>query len=130
MARHKRGQKYTKEEVEKLKQQFIEQFELSRGLLVESANRIGVNHKSIYRWIENDKEFAEKIEEIKKRANEFVEGQLMHLIEEGRASAIFFYLKCKGGYSETNRLEIANKNDIDINAAIEELRQQILKKNV
>lgn len=58
-------------------------------------------------WCENDKPFAESVDEILEARVDFVEGKLLQLITAGDVASIIFFLKTKGkhrGYAE--RFEI------------------------
>lgn len=121
------GKHYTKKDREKLKKQFLENMEESKGMVTTSAERIGVSRETISNWRESDPEFNEAVQAIQDKIKEYVEGRLMTLIENGNTAATMFFLKCRAGYRETNKLEIENKNDIDVNAAIAEIKEQLSK---
>lgn len=121
------GKHYSKKDREKLKKQFLENMEESKGMVTTSAERIGVSRETISNWRESDPEFNEAVQAIQDKIKEYVEGRLMSLIENGNTAATMFFLKCRAGYRETNKLEIENKNDIDVNAAIAEIKEQLSK---
>ena len=115
-----------KERKEK-KQVFLEAYDESKGMLTTSCKRAGISPETVYNWRENDKEFDENVKQIKEKWKEWVEGRLMTLIENGNTAATLFFLKCKGGYRETNRIEVEQVNNIDVQAAIAEIKEQMTK---
>lgn len=113
---------YTKKEREQLKKEFLECMEESMGALATSCRRVGISKESVSNWRHADSDFDEAVKDIYDRSKEFVEGQLMTAIRNGNVASIMFYLKCRAGYSEKKQLEIEQKGDIDIKAAIEEIK--------
>lgn len=118
---------YTAKERKALKAEFLEAMEQSMGMLTTSARRVGISKETVSNWREADTDFDTAIKEIYDRNKEYVEGQLMTAIKNGNVASMMFYLKCKGGYQEKQHLEIEQKGDIDIKAAVQEIKDQILK---
>lgn len=118
---------YTAKERKALKAEFLEAMEESMGMLTTSARRVGISKETVSNWREADPDFDTAIKEIYDRNKEYVEGQLMTAIKNGNVASMMFYLKCKGGYQEKQHLEIEQKGDIDIKAAVQEIKDQILK---
>ena len=118
---------YTKKEKEEKKKLFLEAYEDSKGMTTTSCERAGFSRVTLEKWRKEDPEFDASINGIKAKVQEYVEGQLMTLIRNNVPSAIYFWLKCKGGFRETQKLEVEQVGDIDVKACIEEIRQQITK---
>ena len=49
----------------------------------------------------------------------------MESILRGDRSSIYFWLKTQRGWRETQKIEVENVNDIDVQAAINEIREQM-----
>ena len=120
---------YTEKERKAKKKLFLEAFEDSKGLATTSCERAGISVETLSNWRQEDKEFDAKIKAIKDKTKEYVEGQLMTLIQRGTPSAIYFWLKCQGGYRETQKLEVEQTGDLDITAAINEIRKELADGN-
>lgn len=119
---------YTKKEREEKKKLFLEALEESMGMITSSCERAGLTRDTVIAWRKSDPDFDERINVIKEKQREYVEGQLMSLIRQGTPSAIYFWLKCQAGWHETQRIEVENTNDIDVKAAIEEIRKSMEEK--
>ena len=105
------------------KEAFLKTLAEKRGLIWMTCEELHIQPKTYYRWMEKDAEFAKKVQEVKDGVNDFVVGKLMHLVEQGVPSAIYFWLKCRAHWSETQKVEVSNPNDIDVKAALEEIKQ-------
>lgn len=116
---------FNKKQREELKKLFLEALEESRGMITTSAAAVGTTRETIDNWRKADPEFDKAINTIKERQKEWVQGKLMTLIENGSTAAILFFLKTQCGWRETQKLEVEQVNDIDINAAIKEIREQL-----
>ena len=92
------------------KKDFLIVFENNLGNISETCKKIGISRTTFYEWYKKDKEFKEKIEEIKESLLDFAESILMKKIKEGDNTCLIFFLKTKGknrGYTE--RIETENK---------------------
>lgn len=115
----------TAEEKKKKKEQFLEAYEKSHGLEYLSADEVGIPRRTLTRWKDKDKEFAAKMKEIDDKVGNLVVGKLMEKILEGDRASIFFYLKCKQHWHESQKIVVENVNDVDITEAIKELRRDL-----
>lgn len=116
---------YKKEEREEKKKMFLEAYEESKGMTTTSCIRAGITRDTLLAWRKKDKDFDSKVIEIKDKWKEWVEGRLMTLIENGNTAAVMFFLKCKGGYQEKQKVEIEQTGEIDIKAAIENIKKTL-----
>ena len=119
------GKPLTKKEREEKKKLFLEALEESMGMLTTSAERAGTTRESIDNWRKLDHEFDNAIKTIKDKQKEFVEGQLMSAIRNGNVASIMFFLKTQCGWRETQHIEVEQTGDIDVAAAINEIREQL-----
>lgn len=61
------------------------------------ADRVGVSRSTIKKWIADDPEFSATIKRARADGKLFVAGELMEAVKKGKAWAICFWLKCRGG---------------------------------
>lgn len=115
----------TKKQREEKKKLFIEALEESRGMITTSCQRAGITKKTLCEWREKDSDFDERINRIKDEQKEWVQGKLMTLIENGSTTATIFFLKTQCGWRETQKLEVEQKGEVDINAVIQELKETL-----
>ncbi len=130
-----KGAKANKEAKAQRQKKFLEAFANTNGIIAPACESIGISRKTFYLWKNEDKDFAELVEEIAERQTDFVEGKLQQKIDEGDTTAIIFYLKTKGrnrGYSERIELTgkdgedlISKKSDEELEARIKELEKKI-----
>ena len=75
----------------------------SKGIVAYACEQANITRKTFYQWKNEDKEFAEKVEEITEATLDRVESKLLEAIHDDNITAIIFYLKTKGkkrGYVE------------------------------
>jgi len=85
------------------KDQFIEALEQKMGIVSQACKSIGIDRTTPYRWAKEDKEFAERMEEVNNVVLDFTESKLYELVDEKHPSAVIFLLKTRGksrGYVE------------------------------
>ena len=116
---------YTKEERNQIKEEYLQAYEESMGLQYSSARRAGVTVDTINAWRKKDKKFDAAIKEIDEHTGDVVVGKLMEKIMEGDRASIYFWLKCRKNWHETSRLEIENKNDVDVREMLKELKKDL-----
>lgn len=102
------------------KQEYLEALEQNLGIITPTIKQIGLTRWYYDKWLREDPEFKEEVEKIKDSTLDFVESKLLKEINEGNASAMMFYLKCKGkerGYIEQQNIsqEITYKEPLKIN---------------
>jgi len=112
------------------KEQFIKQLRENLGFINKTCEQIGINRTTYYRWIEKDKNFAARVNNINDFVIELVEGELLKQIRSGNVTATIFYLVNRGNGKwiniqkvEHNAPEIENKVD----TLIKEVREAFKK---
>lgn len=88
---------------DKRKENFLKAFNAGYGIILTACEAVGISRATYYKWMRDDSEFREKVEEIQESQVDFVESKLIRAIESNDTTAIIFYLKTKGkkrGYSE------------------------------
>lgn len=86
------------------KEKVLEALERSLGIITPACKEVGITRETFYRWLREDEEFKNKVEEINELQGDFVENQLFKKIKEGSERSILFYMKYKGkkrGYSDS-----------------------------
>lgn len=69
-----------------------------------AAKAVGINRKSHQRWMKDDPNYKEQIEELDEYALDFVESKHFKKINDGNSKHILFHLRTKGkkrGYGES-----------------------------
>lgn len=116
---------YTAEERKALKQDFLQKYEESNGLTYATCQKVGISAETLSNWREKDKKFDKAIKEIDERVGDMVIGKLMESILRGDRSSIYFWLKCRKHWSETHKVEVEQKGEMDIKATLEEIKKTL-----
>ena len=69
------------------------------------ADALGISQDTLTRRKQNSADFAEAIKKGKAKAEIHAGDKLMELIEKGNLGAIIFFLKCRCGWCETQKIE-------------------------
>lgn len=80
----------------------------------EIAYNLGISPTTFYVRKRESAEFVEAIKKGKAEAKAYVVGKLMGAIDEGNTTAMIFWLKAKGGWTETQRQEVAVNQPVQI----------------
>lgn len=91
--------------------------EASLGIVSTACREVGISRQTHYRWLDEDKEYKEAVEDISEMAIDVAESNLHKLIKGGDTTAIIFYLKTKGkkrGFVEKNELDLRTPEGITI----------------
>jgi hypothetical protein len=92
------------------KKAMIEALEKSLGVVTSACRSVGISRQTHYRWLEEDEEYKQQVDELANVALDYAETKLHNQITKENPTAIIFYLKTKGkkrGYVE--RQEISHE---------------------
>ena len=86
------------------KEKLLKALQETQGLIYHACKKAGnISRSTYYRYMREDEEFAQAVEDIKEAQIDYVEGQLIKNISDGKETSIIFYLKSKAkdrGYAE------------------------------
>lgn len=108
---------------EHIKKALIDALEKSLGVVTTACKQVGIGRTTFYNYYNEDKEFADKVDEIENVALDFAESQLHKQIQDGSTAATIFLLKTRGkkrGYVE--RQEITGADGVPSDVKIEIIR--------
>ena len=97
------------------KKALIEALEKSLGVVSTACKAAGVSRDTHYRWLREDPDYKEQVEELAEVAVDFAESHLHKLIKDGNPAATIFFLKTKGknrGYIERQEIAVAEKKPL------------------
>ena len=107
------------------KAQFLEKLRENRGNQYKSYTELGLPYTRYWNWLQTDEAFKSEVEKATQIAVNFAESKLNDAIANGDMRAITFFLRCKGGYSDKHQIEVKTDSTIDVNAAIESIKQDL-----
>ena len=80
----------------------------SLGNVSAACKQTGIGRTTHYKWMKEDEEYKEAVDNLEEVTHDFVENQLLKKIKQGDKTCIIFYLKTKAkerGYIEKQELE-------------------------
>ena len=100
------------------KEKLLKALQETQGLIYHACKKAGnISRSTYYRYMREDEEFAQAVEDIKEAQIDYVEGQLIKNISDGRETSIIFYLKSKArdrGYAEKVDITSGGKSLTDL----------------
>ena len=86
------------------KEKLLKALKETQGLIYHACKKAGnISRSTYYRYMREDKEFAQAVDDIKEAQIDYVESELIKNISRGKETSIIFYLKSKAkerGYAE------------------------------
>ena len=79
------------------------------GMLSEAAEMLGCSHQNICVRISKSDYLQGVMRGYERAFVKLAESQIIKGIREGNQSSSMFYLKCKGGYSEKQNIELSGR---------------------
>jgi hypothetical protein len=95
------------------KEKWLNAFKQSLNRTV-ACEAIGIARSTLWRWIKDDHNFAEKVMEIEEGLIDEIEGKLLDLARSGNLQAIKTFLKAKAanrGYVPTLKISQTSKHE-------------------
>lgn len=95
--------------MEAKKAKFIQAFIDNDTNVSKACRASGIPRRTFYTWKENDKEFADLVDDCEEAITDEIEGLLRERVRELDTTAIIFYLKTKGkkrGYIEKQEIKV------------------------
>ena len=102
------------------KEAMLQALENSLGVVTVACKQTNTPRSTYYKWLKDDDEFRQQVQEIENVALDFAESQLHSQMKDGNTSATIFYLKTKGkkrGYIERQELDL-NSGDNPFNVSV------------
>lgn len=85
------------------KKKMLEALESTMGVVTPACKKCGIYRSTYYRWLDEDPEFKQAVDDVGNVAIDFVESKLFSQVQSDNITAIIFFLKTKGkhrGYVE------------------------------
>ena len=93
------------------KETLLKALEKSLGVVTIACKKADIPRSTYYKWLKDDEEFRQQVQEIENVALDFAESQLHQQISDNSTAATIFYLKTKGktrGYTEKSELDVTS----------------------
>ena len=101
---------------------------LSQGATrTDAARAAGISRRTLYHWIEQDPTFKEAVADAEEETIDIARSLAFHCAMQAQDDprylrALFFYLKCKAGWSDRPQREATNSPDLVQEVAAEVIR--------
>ena len=79
--------------------------------ITEACKEVGIDRSTHYLWVDNTPQYKKACDDVKFALVERAE-TILHDKLDRDTTALLFFLKCKGGYSETTKVEKDVKKEI------------------
>ena len=89
---------------------FLKALEETHGNITDACSASNVSRSAYYDWMEKDKEFKDKCDDVNEGLVDLAESKLFENINNNDNTCILFFLKCKGksrGYRERQEIELS-----------------------
>tara|TARA_R110001592_G_scaffold206108_1_gene456831 strand:- start:983 stop:1342 length:360 start_codon:yes stop_codon:yes gene_type:complete len=99
------------------KDKMLKALEECLGIVSTASINAGINRRTHYRWLEEDKEYKDKVQDIRNSAIDFVESKLFDCIKNEKETSIIFYLKTIGknrGYIPRQEIDTGENKEFRI----------------
>lgn len=112
-----------------LKKGMLEALTSSLGVVTTACKQIGITRQTHYRWLREDPQYADDVQDLANVTLDFAESKLHEQIMEGNTAAIIFFLKTKGkgrGYIERSEF-VMDKKKPDLSGLSDEEIMSLVK---
>lgn len=100
--------------------EILEALRESKGMILHAADALGIHESTIHRRKQKSPKFREEYEKINRKQVEKSALKLFDLIDSGDRSAIMFHLRCKGGWTETQDVNLNHSGKITLTVNLPE----------
>lgn len=117
------------------KEEFLGILEKSAGMVATACRKANISRPTYYRWRDEDKEFAERCDDIKEIQKDGAEALILKKMKDGDTSMLIFYAKTQmkdRGYVERRELvgrdgqDLIKHEQVDLTKLTPEQREALL----
>jgi len=94
------------------KARMLEALEKSLGVVTTALKTTELSRTNYYKWLKEDKEFADKVDEIENISKDFIKSKYYDCVNDKVPSVVIHAAKTKLGWNETNRLDITSGDKV------------------
>ena len=99
------------------KEAMLSALESQLGIVSSACGIVGISRQTHYRWLDEDKDYAREVKDLKNFALDFAESKLLECIKNNKETSIIFYLKTQGkmrGYIERQEIDTGENKEFRI----------------
>ena len=116
------------------KKEIKEALIINNGFLINAAQDLGINRNTLAKYISEDPDLEQAVQEARESLKDIAEHQLLKNIKEGKETSLLFFMKTKmkdRGYSQDPELAAMTFNQLNISVRSEETKvliDEVIKK--
>ena len=92
------------------KERLLKALEKSLGVVTTALKACELSRTNYYKWLKEDEEFAEKVQEVEGIAKDFIKSKYYECIKDKVPSVVLHGAKTQLGWNETNNVDITSGN--------------------
>jgi hypothetical protein len=90
------------------KERILKALESSLGVITTALKATGLSRTNFYKWLKEDEEFAQKVQEIQNIENDFIKSKYYECVKDKVPSVVIHAAKTRLGWNETNKLDVTS----------------------
>jgi hypothetical protein len=90
------------------KERILKALESSLGVITTALKATGLSRTNFYKWIKEDEEFAEKVQDIQNIENDFIKSKYYECVKDKVPSVVIHAAKTRLGWNETNKIDVTS----------------------
>ena len=94
------------------KERMLSALEASLGVITTALKQTGLSRTNFYKWLKEDKEFADKVQDIENIQQDFIKSKYYECVSDKVPSVVIHAAKTRLGWNETNRLDITSGDKV------------------
>jgi len=93
------------------KERILKALESSLGVVTTALKACNLSRTNYYKWLKEDKEFAEKVKEIENIQKDFIKSKYYECVKDKVPSVVIHAAKTRLGWNETNKVDLTSGNE-------------------
>ena len=101
------------------KDRMLKALESSLGVITTALKATDLSRTNFYKWLKEDKEFAQKVQEIENIQQDFIKSKYYECVKDKVPSVVIHAAKTRLGWNETNKVDLTSGDEkIKINITL------------
>jgi len=93
------------------KERMLKALEASLGVVTTALKSCDLSRTNYYKWLKDDKEFAQKVQDVDLIAKDFVKSKFYECIKDKVPSVVIHGAKNILGMNETNKIDVTSGDE-------------------
>tara|TARA_A100001201_G_C3942545_1_gene156994 strand:- start:31 stop:384 length:354 start_codon:yes stop_codon:yes gene_type:complete len=93
------------------KKRMLKALEASLGVVTTALKSCDLSRTNYYKWLKEDKEFAQQVKEIEVIAKDFIKSKYYECIKDKVPSVVLHGAKTQLGWNETNKIDVTSNDE-------------------